>query len=316
MPWGLQTFTIPTHQLFSNLEELFPSELDQLSLETLSIRGTPPNAPHRTVNASPSALPSLASSPTSLPRMSNLKHLTIRFGIRAPKGVVHLDQIWHTLKASGTRLVTISLNYGVSSALMGYLSSYEGLERGIFNIRVLPSGNSLSSPSFMDAIRQHTSSLSVLKISPINHWTFAHDWREDMALNPTTWPVPSSFSRLRHLNLVSPLTWVLNTENFQRMLNYTQEMQELKKLTVDWYNRSVDIENVDNTMERIAEKVLIKRSNLERIRLRSRPYRPTTWRWHIQFPPMAAKGREESFKLSSFSHRSVDRVEASSEEEP
>ncbi|KAF8647390.1 hypothetical protein AX16_006746 [Volvariella volvacea WC 439] len=247
------------------------------------------------------------------PQLNNLKCLIIRFGNQLPTTAVNLDQLWHTLKSSGAHLTKLIVDYGISDALMEYLSSYEGLAEGTLNARVPPMKHPgfLSSYTFLEAVQHHASSLAVLKIAPNTEWTLACSYREDMNLDPRIWPMPASFSRLKYLTITPPPDWKSNAENFQSLLNYVSEMPEVQELNIGWY--SCNVSNFKRHTKRMAKKVFIRRSKLAII-LFTVSHSYMTSLWTIEFPlPPKTDDLGERFQLAKFPFRCI-RWDDSSEE--
>ncbi|KAF8644748.1 hypothetical protein AX16_008292 [Volvariella volvacea WC 439] len=283
---------------FCTMEELFPSKLHELAIEEILVCGTLPSAPQDVIMGVPSSIP-----PHNFPNIRNLKRLTIRFGEQHPIDMVNLDRLWHALRASGARLLEVSLDYGISDALMEYLSSYEGLTKGWYNMRI-PStqGGPPPSHTFAEAIHHHKSSLAELRMFLGTSWSLAQDCREDMVLDPATWPVPSSFLRLKTLSIIPPLAWKLTADNLQLLLDYVSEMPVIETLDVAWQDEYVP--DFGLRIERIGKRVFIKRSKLESITIIVTEFSfVSRVVWSIRYSPLKEYNTNKRFMLNGFHHR-------------
>ncbi|KAF8647208.1 hypothetical protein AX16_006846 [Volvariella volvacea WC 439] len=244
-----------------------------------------------------------------LPAMRNLKHITICFGMQPPRAVIDLDRLWVALKASGTCLMTISLDYGISDSLMEYLCSYEGLVEGRFNSRVPRTDKSLPSHSFAQVLSSHASSLTKLATVPNNGWLLADSYREEMALDPAMWPAPFLFLQLKSLLVAPPHNQEINVRNLQSLLDYTSEMPVLEALSINW---SYELP-FEQDLEHIWSRVSIKRSRLKELSIVVRnSFVVACATWAIEFPPLKEDMPNMRFKLKRFSPESGDREDSDS----
>ncbi|KAF8648896.1 hypothetical protein AX16_006150 [Volvariella volvacea WC 439] len=206
-----------------------------------------------------------------LPNMKNLKRLTIYFGNKPPATVVNLDQFWKTLKDSGTRLMIISLDYGISDSLMENLCSYEGLSH----------------------------SFTTLVAVPKDRWFLADSYREDMAPDPTTWPAPSLFLRLKYLNATPPHNWETNPKNLQSLLDYASEVPALERLSIDWFNDNPRA--FTGNLDCIGKMMSLKRSKLKKLIISvPSPFATACATWTIQLSPLKEDESDRRFKLKEF----------------
>ncbi|KAF8647209.1 hypothetical protein AX16_006847 [Volvariella volvacea WC 439] len=277
------------------LEELFPPELNKLALERILIHGVLSHASSDAVSVRPSP-------PLNIPRLRNLKYLTIRFRQEPPSAMANLDRLWDGLKASGTQLRKLSLEYGISNALMEYLCSYEGLIEGRFTIYV-PNNEDTLPCHFANTILHHISSLADLTIFPNDDERLVNICRKDMVTDPTMWPAPSSFSWLRHLRLVPPLDWSLSAKNFQRLLDYTLGMPVLEELYIHWLNQ--DVQTFQIIFYYIGGMVYIRKSNLKRIHLIIvDPLSGThATPWTLEYPQSKGDDSNRQYQLNGFRFR-------------
>ncbi|KAF8637464.1 hypothetical protein AX16_010792 [Volvariella volvacea WC 439] len=261
------------------LEELFPVEFDELALDTIKVQGTPSHARCKLY---------LHASTHSQHNLRNLRNVFIN-STGLPKENTDLDSLWATLKQSGTRLKNLSLHYGISDALMEYLSTYGGLTQGEFYIDIPPTRGFPSHISFTGALLRHATSLTSLVIIAAALLDQNKPRWESMAFNPLTWPTPSLFSRLRYLSIITQPAWKFNTSNLQHLLNYATEIAQLNELQINWPCPHWNVTSFTRLIQQIAGEVYVKRCKLEAIRVDVGNDGRASW--EIVFPPPS---REEA----------------------
>ncbi|KAF8645874.1 hypothetical protein AX16_007532 [Volvariella volvacea WC 439] len=270
---GIQSFSLtvisepeveaeaPPHSLLGNLLATHPS-LRSLFLSCDLYKGILSNGSHVLDPPSPSSLP------PRLPKISNLRKILVQTpGIVGEdhvedKDPPSLDLLWLQLAQSGARPTDLHLDYGISRALMEYLSSYRGLVKAQFDVSALPISPTATHVSFAEAVLPlHAFSLRSLRIRA--EAPFLSTGWEAMQFDPPRWPKPSAFISLAILAIVTPQAWELNAENIQTLLNYVMGMPKLQELTVRWTGAGVMEEEFDLYMSRIGEEVFVRRCGLE-----------------------------------------------------
>ncbi|KAF8643017.1 hypothetical protein AX16_009261 [Volvariella volvacea WC 439] len=193
-------------------EELFPVGLKEWTVRKHHIYGMLPNAPY-----------------THYPLMRNLQDVNL---IAVHAWQEDIDGFWLALKASGARLKEISINYGISEALMAYLASYEGLKK----LKTLATGYSSLSPlstSFASKVlSRHARSLTRITIgfkAPL-----PDNYGRPLAIYPYIWPNPTAFLHLDWLVVPAPPTWEIGSRTIQCLLDYTSQCPNLQKLIITW----------------------------------------------------------------------------------
>ncbi|KAF8649484.1 hypothetical protein AX16_005772 [Volvariella volvacea WC 439] len=156
---------------FCKLEELFPSRHGTSAIESLYVVG---------------ALPNMGRMPSfKLPSIRNLQNLELYPGFALHSPASYIDPLWVALKSCSAQLAKIDIGYGISDALMEYLSSYEGLTRcclsfGSQRARIAP-----SSDAFARAVLpRHAPSLTLLSVTAL----YPDTGYESTALSPRTGP--------------------------------------------------------------------------------------------------------------------------------
>ncbi|KAF8651403.1 hypothetical protein AX16_004796 [Volvariella volvacea WC 439] len=277
-------------------DELLPVTLDKLLVERIEIEGYLPNA-------------SPTSPLASLPKLPNLKDLSIRAGLH-PKFGINIDPLWAALKASNTRLATLTLEYGLSDLLAEYLSSYSGLSHLEGKIR-LPSissnGTVNRSHSFLQRVLpHHASSLVSLHLRPDVKTDWADfDW-QDVAINPLAWPLPSTFTKLTTLTVITLPTWELTAEHCQYVLDYISEIPRLQSFEVEWLYSCSPTDVMDDASAEfdkrigfINRKVFIKRCllialSISMILEQSYGQTKKVANWYLSFPCIDNDDSEDS----------------------
>ncbi|KAF8645747.1 hypothetical protein AX16_007614 [Volvariella volvacea WC 439] len=186
------------------LEELLPSGLNEILLESLKIYGNIVVRQPLTGTDTPIGI----STPFRLPLMKNLRQLELE----VPLPPADLDEFWVALCTSGARLSHLDLRCGVSVSLLEYLASYQGLED--LRLRVnhainTPPTSTLFSDSVLPA---HASTLTALEIHCLT--AFTHPGFESLTFNLQTWLPPSRFPNLAELDVHLPHDWLRATSAF------------------------------------------------------------------------------------------------------
>ncbi|KAF8645755.1 hypothetical protein AX16_007622 [Volvariella volvacea WC 439] len=220
--------------------ELFPSNDPQpagYALEELYISGdfVGGHAPSESRESNPPDSPSdLCIDFHKLPALKSLQCLDIS-GCHSvwylpPDSFINLDILWLNFQYHGTRLSELSLEYGISMALLNYLSNYRGLEK--LNLKIYsPIDLPPSSDTFaLSVLPAQEATLKELHLyCPQN---FLQSGCESLALNLETWPSPSSFLELEHLNVYLPVGMELRGDTFKRVMLYADSLSKLSLLTL------------------------------------------------------------------------------------
>ncbi|KAF8647391.1 hypothetical protein AX16_006747 [Volvariella volvacea WC 439] len=259
-----------------NWEDLFPHELEELAVETLSIRGVLPSAPSD-IHMLPSINPPLR----KIPLMKALQNLII---CGSPGSKVDLDPLWLILKQSRARLTHLCLNYGLSELLIEYLASYQGLEI----IRIDLGHQSyvdipMTSNSFAKAVLpRHAPSLNSLHISSSDFHS-QESWHS-LTINFATWPIPSAFRGLGTLDVLTPEAWELQAPTLQNLLDYALEIPKLQRFDIAWTTLGIPVVMFTDHVELLGESVFAKRGALKLLSI-SVPGTDLSAVWEVQFPP-------------------------------
>ncbi|KAF8638192.1 hypothetical protein AX16_010538 [Volvariella volvacea WC 439] len=267
-------------------EELFPPELDQLAVESIRIKGFLPNAPQWFNPQSGHSGSSLhLSSPPMTPKLPHLRELYIR-AIIPRESAINLDPLWMTLRTSNACLTSLTLEYGLSDLLADYLASYSGLSHWKSIICLPPI--TLSTSFITKIVPRHTSSLVKLHL---RSWVHSNRLNEDpnwdgIAIDPSTWPNPSSFINLTKLDIVALRSWDLTPGRCQYLLDYIIEMPKLRTFSVEWMQgryQSTDtgttsIQGFGELLRDIGERVSIRRCALRQFMI-ERTYEIDVGEW-------------------------------------
>ncbi|KAF8638212.1 hypothetical protein AX16_010558 [Volvariella volvacea WC 439] len=303
---------------FCTWEELFPPQLDKLAIEKIRIEGY--------LSRTPSFPSSSISAFTKLP---HLKELAMYTGRLHHTSETNLDPLWMLLKNSDARLTRLELQYGLSDVLADYLASYSGLSHLECNVYRPPT--SLSDTFLSRILPHHATSLTMLRLSLSQDFNIGNSGREGIAINPSTWPAPSAFRRLRLLDIATPPKWDLTVERARHLLGYITEMPKLRLFEAQWLQPNpflhatgehsnqhypINSQEFDRRISSIGENVAVKRCSLVSLEftmecgMQLGDKRIAAWR--IEFPVVMgdtaesasarALASDEDFLLKDFEH--------------
>ncbi|KAF8637471.1 hypothetical protein AX16_010799 [Volvariella volvacea WC 439] len=270
---GLRTISLNSNSAYlsCSLTDLFPVGPNELAIEDICIRGV------RTPLLAPSHTYFPAYTNPSGYKLRNLRSISINAtGWRENR--IDLDGLWRVIMESGARLQELSLHFGISDTLMKYLSQYEGLVKAEFHIGIPPASGFPSRASFIEALTRHAPSLTSLSITSDTLWNDNDPLWENMAIDLTSWPVPSQFSNLGFLSVITPSTLELNASNLRSMVDYATEIPQLKELTVDWSFVGPNlVTNLRPFIRDIGRQVHMKGCNWKVIKVRVGEYGEVSW---------------------------------------
>ncbi|KAF8654294.1 hypothetical protein AX16_003553 [Volvariella volvacea WC 439] len=179
---------------FLSLQDIFPSSLISMALQKLSIDAHFLPAPNNTTQ------------PFSLPNLSHLQHLDLRYN--GENTHADADQLWIALAGKGVALKRLTTAY-ISPSLLEYLASFGGLEECCFRL----SSNArcaFSTASVYHALSPHASSLKKLHIAlnttylPMEYDGFAFSLSSTPGDNhDLAWIQPITFPQLHVIGIIT-----------------------------------------------------------------------------------------------------------------
>ncbi|KAF8652785.1 hypothetical protein AX16_004177 [Volvariella volvacea WC 439] len=235
---------------------------------------------------------------TDLPLLPNLRHLRLNKFDAAPSPLNQPDRLWDLLRQRHTHIKSLRTAYIITSSLVDYLASYQGLEWVSFNLLAAER----VAPDLVDAF--------IARVLPVQSATLRHLWAplpcpcprlrpcppdsdsdSDQAsqIRGAPWPPQVQFSRLAALTLSFPSERTLSVETFQEMLEWLEQFPVLSEAATV-VPREFDISGVTQEgLGSIAEQLVgrtgrprywsIELSDLRYFRWRSEMACGDTWRF-------------------------------------